>query len=484
MRCACDGSGSTRASSPTSASARTSRGCLGEFAAPRPTSSTWRCSCPGRACTCCRTCPRAGASSRWRPAGYTVREQVAVLTAALRAGVDVLHVPHYVIPAASSRARLVVTVHDIIHVLFPEFLPPPLGVRLRPLLHPRRGAPGLARDHRVADHGARPARGCSGPTEARLRRHPARRREDVPRRRRPGARTRPSGAASGCPDRYLLHVGNHKPHKNAEGLLKAYQILVLRPARWAAAAGAGGRLHARRAARSAGRARMGLGGRVHVPRVPGAARAGRAVPRRARCSSTRRSTRASACRCWRRWRAARRCVAGDVAAVREVAGDARADGSTPATWSSWPTPCGGCWSSPELRAGCADKGRGAGQASSAGGAPPRRHSRPTGRYEGRPDAGGAGPRLADHDARRRGACSPRSPASSPRRRSSRCFAPPGRVWRRARPPPDPHLVPAEALVRRPLVIAACSRSCTTAWPASTSTASTSSSRPATASPRA
>jgi alpha-1,3-rhamnosyl/mannosyltransferase len=25
---------------------------------------------------------------------------------------------------------------------------------------------------------------------------------------------------------YLLHVGNHKPHKNAEGLLKAYQLLA------------------------------------------------------------------------------------------------------------------------------------------------------------------------------------------------------------------------------------------------------------------
>src|SRR5664280_1780638 len=58
--------------------------------------------------------------------GYSLKEQAAVLTAAVRARVGVLHVPHYVLPWLLPR-RMVVTVHDIIHVLFPEFLPSSLG---------------------------------------------------------------------------------------------------------------------------------------------------------------------------------------------------------------------------------------------------------------------------------------------------------------------------------------------------------------------
>lgn len=154
--------------------------------------------------------------------GYSVREQLALVSAALRAGVDVLHAPHYVIPLLFPR-RLVVTVHDIIHVLFPEFLPHPLGFAYarffiraavrrsrRVLTGSRATATDLKRlfgasDRRlqVIPHGVAP--GFLGEAE-------------------PGsdAATR---ARLGVPDRYLLHVGNHKPHKNAEGLLKAYQIL-------------------------------------------------------------------------------------------------------------------------------------------------------------------------------------------------------------------------------------------------------------------
>ncbi len=155
--------------------------------------------------------------------GYSVREQVVVLGAALRAGVDLLHVPHYVLPWLFPRP-MVVTIHDIIHVLFPEFLPTSLGFayarlsiraavrRARRIVTPSRTtAEDLKRlfgavEERihVIPNGMHPEFTATGDPEADER---ARARLDV---------ARP----------YLLHVGNHKPHKNAEGLLKAYQLMV------------------------------------------------------------------------------------------------------------------------------------------------------------------------------------------------------------------------------------------------------------------
>ncbi|HNX49838.1 MAG TPA: glycosyltransferase family 1 protein [Thermoanaerobaculaceae bacterium] len=155
--------------------------------------------------------------------GYSFREQVALLGASVRSGIDVLHVPHYVIPLVFSR-RLVVTVHDIIHVLFPEFLPHPLGFAyarffIRAAVRKARciltGSEATASDlkrlfgateHRlhVVPHGVSPELLAEPDPE-----------EDAAIRRR-----------LGVPDRFLLHVGNHKPHKNAEGLLKAYQIMA------------------------------------------------------------------------------------------------------------------------------------------------------------------------------------------------------------------------------------------------------------------
>ena len=165
---------------------------------------------------------------RWRlveveAEGYTVWEQVAVPLAALRAGVRVLHVPHYVIPLAYPR-RMVVTVHDIIHVLFPEFLPAALGFAYARFLiraAVRRSSRVIAVSQTTADDLGR----LFGADPAKLRVIPngihdsffaaADPGEDESLREHLGVR-RP----------YFLHVGNHKPHKNVEGVLKAYQIFV------------------------------------------------------------------------------------------------------------------------------------------------------------------------------------------------------------------------------------------------------------------
>jgi glycosyltransferase involved in cell wall biosynthesis len=54
--------------------------------------------------------------------GYGVREHVSIPLKLHRLGVDLLHSPHYVLPLL-CRTRSVVTIHDCIHLLFPQYLP-------------------------------------------------------------------------------------------------------------------------------------------------------------------------------------------------------------------------------------------------------------------------------------------------------------------------------------------------------------------------
>jgi glycosyltransferase involved in cell wall biosynthesis len=52
---------------------------------------------------------------------YSVREQLLIPLAVRRAHLDLFHAPHYVLPALTP-ARTVVTIHDCIHLMFPEYL--------------------------------------------------------------------------------------------------------------------------------------------------------------------------------------------------------------------------------------------------------------------------------------------------------------------------------------------------------------------------
>jgi glycosyltransferase involved in cell wall biosynthesis len=57
------------------------------------------------------------------PAGnYSVSEQFHIPLVLMREKPDVFHAPHYVLPVA-VRARSVVTIHDCIHLMFPQYLP-------------------------------------------------------------------------------------------------------------------------------------------------------------------------------------------------------------------------------------------------------------------------------------------------------------------------------------------------------------------------
>jgi len=57
-----------------------------------------------------------------RAGNYTVSEQVALPVALKRAGVTLFHAPHYVLPPLVA-CRSVVTIHDCIHLMFPQYLP-------------------------------------------------------------------------------------------------------------------------------------------------------------------------------------------------------------------------------------------------------------------------------------------------------------------------------------------------------------------------
>ena len=53
---------------------------------------------------------------------YSVRELVALSWRLFRLRLDLYHATHYVLPVATP-SRVVVTIHDIIHLLYPQFLP-------------------------------------------------------------------------------------------------------------------------------------------------------------------------------------------------------------------------------------------------------------------------------------------------------------------------------------------------------------------------
>ena len=53
---------------------------------------------------------------------YTIAEQIAIPLALRREKVTLFHAPHYVLPPL-VRCRSVVTIHDCIHLMFPQYLP-------------------------------------------------------------------------------------------------------------------------------------------------------------------------------------------------------------------------------------------------------------------------------------------------------------------------------------------------------------------------
>jgi glycosyltransferase involved in cell wall biosynthesis len=157
---------------------------------------------------------------------YSFREQLSIPWALLRTRAHLLHEPHYVLPPL-VRCPTVVTIHDCIHLRFPQYLPN------RAALTYARAQMGAAarRSNRILTvseaskrdileffavdpdkitviHNAIDERFAGSPPE-----------QDVQR----------VAERYQLHDKFVLYVGNVKPHKNLERLLDAFHLLHQTP---------------------------------------------------------------------------------------------------------------------------------------------------------------------------------------------------------------------------------------------------------------
>src|SRR5262249_12331276 len=151
--------------------------------------------------------------------GYSIAELTRFAARLLRDRLDLFHATHYVIPPL-ARARAVVTIHDIIHVLYPQLLPNPLAlVYARVMI--RRALKRADRILTVSYNSKRDLVDYFGISPARIevvyngvasRFQPEAARAD---------RDRVAGKY-GLPRPYLLFLGGERPHKNVRNVLRAF----------------------------------------------------------------------------------------------------------------------------------------------------------------------------------------------------------------------------------------------------------------------
>jgi glycosyltransferase involved in cell wall biosynthesis len=153
---------------------------------------------------------------------YSLAEQVRIPIDLRREGVTLFHAPHYVLPPL-VRCRSVVTIHDCIHLMFPQYLPNPLALgyaRTSIRLAARRATRVLTvsesskRDiQRFVDIPADKIDVIYNAYDERFGIEP--RDEDV-------VRVRERYQLEG---EFVLYAGNVKPHKNIERLIEAFDLV-------------------------------------------------------------------------------------------------------------------------------------------------------------------------------------------------------------------------------------------------------------------
>jgi glycosyltransferase involved in cell wall biosynthesis len=159
--------------------------------------------------------------------GYGLREHLSIPAQLRRLGADLFHSPHYVLPLL-CRTPSVVTVHDCIHLLFPEYLPSRLALSYARYMMGsavRRSAMVLTvseasrRDILSFYPDADPDRIHVVPNgiDPALLEDPG---EEEMERVRERYRIR---------ERFVLYAGNIKPHKNLARLIAAFGLLRQRP---------------------------------------------------------------------------------------------------------------------------------------------------------------------------------------------------------------------------------------------------------------
>jgi len=155
-------------------------------------------------------------------AHYSIAEQLRIPFALKREKVTLFHAPHYVLPPL-VRCKSVVTIHDCIHLMFPQYLPNPLALR-----YARASITGAARRATrvltVSESSKRDILRFVDISPARIdviynaydeRFTDAPREEDVERVRE----------RYQLQDQFVLYAGNVKPHKNLGRLIEAFDLV-------------------------------------------------------------------------------------------------------------------------------------------------------------------------------------------------------------------------------------------------------------------
>ena len=151
--------------------------------------------------------------------GYSLAELTGFAWRLWRHRLDLFHATHYVLPPL-PRGRAVVTIHDIIHLLYPQFLPSRAAhVYARVMI--RRA---LNRAHRIITVSHNSKRDLvdhfgvdSQRIEVIYNGVSNRFRPDIPQKER-----RRVAGKHGIPSPYLLFLGGERPHKNARNVVRAF----------------------------------------------------------------------------------------------------------------------------------------------------------------------------------------------------------------------------------------------------------------------
>lgn len=170
--------------------------------------------------------PRRSLAVPAHAAIYGIREQMELPARAAGRDLSIFHSPHWNAPLAVP-APLAVTVHDIIHVLFPEYLPRPRAISRAYARILIRAACMRARVvFTVSESSRRDLVRILGVDPRKIVVTP----NGVDRGFRPvnepgklDAFRRSRGLQGG----YILYVGNLKPHKNIEALVRAFSAGLL-----------------------------------------------------------------------------------------------------------------------------------------------------------------------------------------------------------------------------------------------------------------
>ena len=292
---------------------------------------------------------------------WVLGEQPLLPRLAARAGVELVHSLASTAPLW-GRFRRVVTVHDLIYARFPEAH---AGIRDKGMrvLVPPGGAPLGPGDRRLAEHARRSGRAAG-------RRRPSAI-DVVPlglgavRRAAPLAEREVRARFELGERRVLLSLSAKRPHKNLLALIGALARIAAR----AAPAARAPRLPDRARGASCARARARSASTATCASRRGLRRGARgAVGDRGRRSCSRRCTRASGCRCSRRWRAACRSPARTPPRCRRSRATRRCC-STRTMRRRSPRRSRACWTTPALRERLRARGLARASRSSPGSAP-------------------------------------------------------------------------------------------------------------------